>query len=137
MRHFWWGLIDRPLSISVAVVPAKRNQRWRRGSTNRRTLILRQRKNGPVIDLSNVTAVRMQLRSTADESGEQYLDLSLANGKIAITALEGKIVVTAAAADTDGVTWSLAYYDLKVWYSNGDVRTWLEGTITLTPGVTV
>lgn len=118
------------------MVPAKRNQRWRRGSTNRRTHILRQRKNGPVIDLSNVTAARMQLRSTADESGALYLDLSLANGKIAITALEGKLVITAAAADTAGVTWSKAFYDLVLTYANGDRLTWLEGVITLTPGIT-
>jgi hypothetical protein len=121
---------------TVPTVPTIRNQRWRRGSTNRRTYVLKESKSGPVINLANVTAIRMQIRTLANEAGELLLDLSLANGKITKTDGEGKIVVTAAAADTDGATWPKGFYDLKIWFSNGDEITYLEGTIVLSPNVT-
>jgi hypothetical protein len=118
------------------VIPVVRNQRWRAGDTNRRSYTLKESKTGPAVSLANVTAIRMQVRDQANSAGAEILDLSLANGKITKTDAEGLIIVTPGAAATAGQTWSKAFYDLRVTWSNGDVWTIAEGLIVLTAEIT-
>jgi hypothetical protein len=106
------------------------------GATWQRTVILKN-PDGTVMNLTGCTA-RMQIRSNyADFAGGAPLaDLTTANGKIVITALEGKIVLTISAAETQTFTWRNAFYDVEVVFADATIRRILEGRVEVKPEVT-
>lgn len=101
------------------------------GSTFNLTLVYKDQR-GYVIDLSGYSA-RMQLRTTVGAS-TTALDLTTANGRIAIEGTAGKIILSIAAADTAGLSGT-GVYDLEL--VNGlIVQRILEGSYTISPEVT-
>lgn len=101
------------------------------GSTFNLTLVYKDQR-GYVIDLTGYTA-RMQMRSTA-ASSTVVLDLTIANGRIAIDGATGRITLSIAAADTAGLSGA-GVYDLEL--VNGlIVQRILEGSYTISPEVT-
>lgn len=101
------------------------------GSTFNLTLVYKDQR-GYVIDLTGYTA-RMQMRATVGAS-TTVLDLTTANGRIAIEGAAGKITLSIAAADTAGLSGS-GVYDLEL--VNGlIVQRVLEGSYTISPEVT-
>jgi hypothetical protein len=89
---------------------------------------------GTVINLSGYTA-RMQIRQTA-ASSTVLLELTTLNGRIIITAGEGKIRLLVTAADTGAITWQRGKYDLELVSSAGIVTRLLSGDVTVSKEVT-
>jgi hypothetical protein len=101
------------------------------GSTFNLTLTYKDQR-GYVIDLSGYSA-RMQLRTSA-ASNTVVLDLTTANGRIAIDGTAGKISLLIAAADTAGLSGT-GVYDLEL-VNGAIVQRILEGSYTISPEVT-
>jgi len=98
------------------------------GATFRRTFILRDSKTTEPLDLTGCSA-RMQVRPTLI-SDDVLLELTIDNGGITITPLEGKIELHIAHDATVNTTWRKGIYQLEIVFANGDVSRYLEGTIT-------
>jgi hypothetical protein len=105
-----------------------------RGSTFRLSFALRD-DDGDPMNLTGYTA-RMHVRLAVDAADPPLLEMSTANGRIAIVAAEGKIDVTLPASATADVTWSLGVYDLEVTSSSGEVSNVLKGPFMLNKDVT-
>jgi hypothetical protein len=106
------------------------------GATWRHVLILKNPDGTPV----NLTgcAARMQARTDyADRaSGQPLVELSTANGKIALTPLEGKLTLALTAAETEAIKWRHAVYDVEVTFADSTIRRVLEGRAEVKPEVT-
>jgi hypothetical protein len=89
--------------------------------------------NGDAIDLTDYTA-RMQIRNDYDEIVE--LELTTENGRLAITAAEGKIRMLLTATETAALSFIDAKYDLELVYVDGTITRLLEGTVTLSKEIT-
>lgn len=89
---------------------------------------------GTVIPLTGYTA-KMQLRQSVTAT-DVLLELSTLNGKIIITALEGKIQLLVPATDTAAITWQRAKYDLELLSSTGVVTRLLSGDVEVSREVT-
>lgn len=88
------------------------------------------------IDLSGYTA-RMMIKRDARESSA-LLELTTTNGRIAITALTGLVLLYLTAAETAAITaWMRAVYDLELINSGGNVIRLCEGAVLVTANVTV
>lgn len=101
------------------------------GSTFNLSLVYKDQR-GYVIDLSGYSA-KMQMRPSVSSS-TVAMELSTANGRIAIEGTSGKITLQITAADTATLSGS-GVYDLEL--SNGAiVQRILEGSYTVSPEVT-
>jgi hypothetical protein len=95
----------------------------------------------PIADLLpiNLTgySARMQIRPDY-ASATVLLELTQANGRIAITPASGNIAMHISAADTAALTFTdaPAVYDLELIEPSGDVIRLLKGSVTLSPEVT-
>jgi hypothetical protein len=89
---------------------------------------------GTPVNLSNYTA-KMQIRKSAASSDVLH-ELSTANGRLTITANEGKVTMIFAASVSAGFTWRRGVYDLELTSVNGTVKRLLQGEITVSPEVT-
>lgn len=101
------------------------------GSTFNLTLTYKDQR-GYVIDLTGYSA-RMQMRS-AVTSNTVAMELTTANGRIAIDPLLGKITLQIAAADTATLSGT-GVYDLEL-VNGAIVQRILEGSYTISPEVT-
>ena len=91
--------------------------------------------NGNPVDLTGYTA-RMQVRSE-HSSSDKLLDLSSPSSGIVIDEPNGKVTVTATAAQTAALSApQLAVYDLKLTDGAGKVTRVVEGKARITPEVT-
>ncbi len=90
---------------------------------------------GKAINLTGCI-VRMHIRKTA-ESLDLIFDLSTVNGRITVNALAGVIDLQIDADDTDAMTFGSGVYDVKVEFPGGQEVRLLEGSIKVSPGVTV
>jgi len=93
---------------------------------------------GAPFDLTGFKA-RMHIRKKFT-STVYYIELTTENGRIAITALEGKIHLYISAEDTADLAWNgTAYYDLEL-YDDGTspvyVKRLVQGTVTLSKEAT-
>lgn len=101
------------------------------GSTFSLTLTYKDQR-GYVIDLTDHTA-RMQLRPSVGSS-TIALELTTANGRIAIDGAQGKITLQIGATDTAGLSGT-GVYDLEL-VNGAVVQRILEGTYSVSPEVT-
>ena len=85
----------------------------------------------PPVDLAGASA-RMQVR---DAAGALLLDLSTANGGIAITG-PGTLTLQRTAAETAALSSATGRYDLEVSYADGTVQRYLHGQVTVSSEVT-
>ena len=88
---------------------------------------------GAVINLTGYTAA-MQLRQNYN-SEEADLTLNTSNGGIVITGAEGKLVLSATAAQTGALDSGNYVYDLEI-TSGGVVTRIIQGQITVAGEVT-
>jgi hypothetical protein len=84
------------------------------------------------VDLTGYTAV-MQFRPFQD-SPTIYYD---ASSDITLGGTAGTIALVIPASATAGFTWTQAVYDLLLTSSSGVATRLLEGTVTVSPGVSV
>lgn len=86
------------------------------------------------VDLTGCTA-RMHVRADL-ENPTVLLDLNTENGGILLGGASGSVEIVIAAAQTEGITWSDAVYDLEIVFPGGRVRRLLKGTVEIYPEVT-
>jgi hypothetical protein len=84
------------------------------------------------VDLTGCTA-RMQIR---DQPGGQLL-LELSTGAGLTLEAAGTLRREISAAQTGGLTFTDAVYDLEVTFADGSVQRWAEGSVKVSPQVTV
>jgi hypothetical protein len=109
---------------------AKLNISIEQGATFTKRLVWRDKNKRPV-PLTGYTA-KMQVRPSAT-SANVILELSTANGRITFPG-PGVVQLDVAANDTDAITSGV--YDLKLYAPSGQEIRFIEGKLTVTPGVT-
>ena len=77
--------------------------------------------------------VRMQIRDQYD--GKVILDLTTANNRISIVPTQGKIMIKISHTDTGNLAPGVYVYDIEL-FNNTRVDRYLQGTITVSAGVT-
>lgn len=112
---------------------AKLDLRIEQGATFSREVVWKD-SDGVVVDLTGYTA-RMQLREYLDSSSA-FVEMTTGNGRITITAEEGKLALEIPASVTGGITQESGYYDLEVESSSGVVTRLLQGRVTIDGNVT-
>lgn len=109
---------------------AKLNLTVEQGADFFKRLIWRDKNKRPV-NLTGYTA-KMQVRSSAT-SPVVIFELSTANGRISFPG-GGAIELNIAANDTETIVSGV--YDLKLYAPGGKEIRFIEGKLTVTPGVT-
>jgi len=89
---------------------------------------------GVAINLTGYTA-RLQVRSTL-ESASTVVELTTANGRIALGGAAGTITLTISATDTAALTSGRGVYDLELVSGGGIVTRLLQGVATISRNVT-
>jgi tRNA threonylcarbamoyladenosine modification (KEOPS) complex Pcc1 subunit len=87
--------------------------------------VITYKESGVAINLVGYTA-RMQVRSTL-ESAEALIELTTANGRIALGGSAGTITLTISATDTAALTAGRGVYDLELVSGSGIVTRLLQG----------
>jgi hypothetical protein len=90
--------------------------------------------NGVPVSLTGYTA-RMQVRATL-ESASTLVELTTANGRIALGGAAGTITLTISATDTAALTSGRGVYDLELVSGSGIVTRLLQGVATISRNVT-
>jgi len=96
--------------------------------------VITYKDNGVAVNLTGYTA-RMQVRSTL-ESATTVVELTTANGRIALGGAAGTITLTISATDTAGLTSGRGVYDLELVSGSGIVTRLLQGVATISRNVT-
>ena len=96
--------------------------------------LITYKESGVAVSLVGYTA-RMQVRSTL-ESASTVVELTTANGRIALGGAAGTIALTIAAADTAALTAGRGVYDLELVSGGGIVTRLLPGVCTISRNVT-
>jgi len=104
-----------------------------KGSTYEHTIFWKDKLKQP-INLTGVSA-RMQIRETV-ESPIIVLELSTANGGLAITPLLGKIDFYISPTTTTALIGGEGVYDLELTFVGGKIVRLIEGSISFSPEVT-
>ena len=92
------------------------------------------KESGVAVNLTGYTA-RMQVRSTL-ESASTVVELTTANGRIALGGAAGTITLTISATDTAALTAGRGVYDLELVSGSGIVTRLLQGVATISRNVT-
>ena len=92
------------------------------------------KESGVAVNLTGYTA-RMQVRSTL-ESASTIVELTTANGRIALGGAAGTITLTISATDTAALTAGRGVYDLELVSGSGIVTRLLQGVATISRNVT-
>lgn len=116
--------------FGITMPAAKLNLTVEQGATYSKRLVWRDKNKRPV-NLTGYTA-KMQVRSSATSTAVLF-ELSTANGRISFPAI-GVIQIDIAANDTETV--AAGVYDLKLYAPGGQEIRFIEGKLTVTPGVT-
>jgi hypothetical protein len=103
------------------------------GTTWVRTLTLRN-SDDALINLTGYSA-RMSVRQKI-ESTTTLLDLTVANGRVALGGAAGTIILTLTATETAALSFALAMYDIEMVSGAGVVTRLMRGRITLNKEVT-
>jgi hypothetical protein len=96
--------------------------------------VITYKDNGVAVNLTGYTA-RMQVRSTL-ESATTVVELTTANGRIALGGAAGTITLTISATDTAALTAGRGVYDLELVSGSGIVTRLLQGVATISRNVT-
>jgi hypothetical protein len=96
--------------------------------------VITYKDNGVAVNLQGYTA-RMQVRSTL-ESATALIELTTANGRIALGGAAGTITLSISATDTAALTAGRGVYDLELVSGSGIVTRLLQGVATISRNVT-
>jgi hypothetical protein len=96
--------------------------------------VITYKDNGVAVNLTGYTA-RMQVRATL-ESASTLVELTTANGRIALGGTAGTITLTISATDTAALTSGRGVYDLELVSGSGIVTRLLQGVATISRNVT-
>lgn len=104
------------------------------GATFGRVLVWKDSAGDPV-PMSGYTA-RMQVRTDYFSTGAPVLELTTANGRIALAASTGEIALTVSASDMTAIVASEYVYDLELVSPALVVTRLVQGNFTVRPEVT-
>jgi hypothetical protein len=104
-----------------------------KGATYRHTLIW-QDSNGQPINLTNCTA-KLQVREDP-AAITALLELSTENSRITLTPSTGKIDFYVTAHDTDALIGAGGFYDLEIYFLNGDTVRLCSGMLPFSEQIT-
>lgn len=90
---------------------------------------------GSPIDLTGANVV-MQIKAS-HEDATPLIEASTYNGYITLDPLNGKIIVDVPYTETAGLTFRVGVHDLIVVWAPDNVDRLVEGTVTLSPGVSL
>jgi hypothetical protein len=96
--------------------------------------VITYKDNGVAVNLQGFTA-RMQVRATL-EAATALIELTTANGRIALGGTAGTITLTISATDTEALTSGRGVYDLELVSGSGIVTRLLQGVATISRNVT-
>lgn len=94
-----------------------------------------QNSDGTVFVLSGYSA-KMQIRPAVGNN-TILLELSTTNGRISINGLAGQLTLTLPNTLTAAMTWRSAVYDLEITSALSLIARVMEGSITLSPEITI
>lgn len=89
---------------------------------------------GTPVQFSGYSA-KMQIRDGKTKA--LLMELSTLNGRIMLGLTNGEIMLVLSALDTADITWRTGVYDLELTSANGDVTRLLQGSVSVSRGVTV
>lgn len=112
---------------------ATRNFVIEQGATFKQRIVWKDSSSVPV-NLTGYSA-RMQARRSKTAT-EVLVELTTANGRIALGGAAGTIDLTIPADVTDTFTWTRGLFDLELVKPNGEVVRLLRGEFTVSSGVT-
>jgi hypothetical protein len=92
------------------------------------------KESGVAVNLTGYTA-RMQVRATL-EAATALIELTTANGRIALGGAAGTITLSISATDTEALTAGRGVYDLELVSGSGIVTRLLQGVATISRNVT-
>lgn len=96
--------------------------------------VITWKSDGVLVDLTGYSA-RSQIRATS-ESATPLIELTTANGRIALGGAAGTITLTISATDSASLTAGRGVYDLELVAPNGTVTRLLQGTVTISRNIT-
>jgi hypothetical protein len=96
--------------------------------------VITYKDNGVAVNLTGYTA-RMQVRATL-EAATALIELTTANGRIALGGAAGTITLSISATDTEALTSGRGVYDLELVSGSGIVTRLLQGVCTISRNVT-
>lgn len=111
----------------------KKNITIEQGATFKLVLTWKDSKSRP-INLTGYSA-RLQVRAALGDAAV-LIDASTANGKIVLGTTNGLITVTLTDEETQALTFQSGVYDLKVTPPDGASVRLMQGSVTLSLGVT-
>ena len=114
--------------------PAKLKLTIYQGATFRKRLTWSVGTPAVPVDLTGCTA-RMQVRPEV-ESPMVLLELTTANGGIALGGVAGTIELYVSDDASTLFTWTAGVWDLEIEFPGGDVRRLAQGSIGVSPEVT-
>ena len=114
--------------------PAKLKLTIYQGATFRKRLTWSAGTPAVPVDLTGCTA-RMQVRPEV-ESPMVLLELTTANGGIALGGVAGTIELYVSDDASTLFTWTAGVWDLEIEFPGGDVRRLAQGSISVSPEVT-
>lgn len=113
---------------------AKLNLQIDQGATFTKSVTWKTGKPAVPVDLTGAQA-RMQVRATRDDPAF-LIELTTANGRIALGGAAGTILLRIEAPDTAVIVWPSGVYDLEIEFADGTVRRLLAGNVMVSPEVT-
>ena len=93
--------------------------------------------NGSVVDVTSYHAHLQARPSYASQSSTIFIDISDQTSGITLGGTAGTITLALTAAQTAALSFTQASYDLKLTSGSGAVTRLLQGSISLSPEVTV
>lgn len=115
------------------MIPATANLTIYQGATWSQKVMWRTGASRALVNLAGYSA-RMQARLSA-ENGTTVLDMTTANGKIALAGASGEITLSLTASETAAVPAGTYVYDLEL-VSGAVVTRVLQGELTVSAEVT-
>ena len=112
----------------MSATPGTYNITLYRGDTWTADIVLTDTVSGSVLDLTGYSALA-QIRATADAASAEASFASV------LTELEGKVTLTLSAAASAALTITSGVWDLQLTDASSAVRTYLAGSVTVTPDV--
>jgi hypothetical protein len=96
--------------------------------------VITYKDSGVAVNLQGFTA-RMQVRATL-EAATALIELTTANGRIALGGTAGTITLSISATDTEALPSGRGVYDLELVSGSGIVTRLLQGVCTISRNVT-
>lgn len=87
------------------------------------------------VDLSGVQSARAQFRASVG-APTVLCELTTDNGRIVLGGAAGTITLKLDAATTTAFAWRTGVWDMELVYTDGRVRRFMQGAVTVDPNVT-